>query len=290
MKPAPFDYFRPEDTGAILQLLRRYGEEAKILAGGQSLIPILNFRLNRFKYLIDINRVAELAYIEADARVLHIGALTRFREIENSPVVGTAAPLLATATRSIAHLPIRTRGTIGGSLAHADPAAEYPAVLLALDGVMVAHSIDARREIAAADFFRGLFATALGPEELLTEIRIPVAARNQAFGFAEFSRRPGDLAIVGIAARLEFEGDNISDSRVVVFGVGEVARRIPDAEDLLRGRPGDGQQIERAARAASGIAAQSDIHATAKLRQHLAGALTRRALDDAVRACQGRAQ
>ncbi len=283
MKPAPFAYFRPESIAEVLTLLERHQDDAKILAGGQSLVPILNFRLNHVKHLIDINRVGELSFISVNESVLRIGAMTRYRTIENSSVVAAAAPLLAQATKSIAHLPIRTRGTIGGSVAHADPAAEYPAVLLALDATVVARNHAASREIAAADFFRGLFTTELSEDELLTEIRIPVARKTQAFGFEEFARRPGDLAIVGIAGRLDYAGAQVSAARVVVFGVEGGPQRIAEAEEELIGNRCDIEHIERAARAAAAISAQSDVHATGGLRKHLAGVLTRRVLCRAAR-------
>ncbi len=288
MKPAPFDYLCPKEIGEALDLLQRHKEEARILAGGQSLVPILNFRLSRFGYLIDINRIPELSYIAVDNGILKIGAMTRYRAIENSAMVGAHAPLLAIATKSIAHLPVRSRGTIGGSLAHADPAAEYPAVLLALNGTIVVRNSARMREIKAADFLQGLFTTALEPDELLTEIRIPIARKDQAFGFEEFARRPGDLAIVGIAASLEFKGKSVGAARLAAFGVAGGAQRIAQAEDLLRDRPCSPEQIERAARAASGIATQSDVHATAKLRSHLAGVMTRRALTKALRSYESR--
>jgi carbon-monoxide dehydrogenase medium subunit len=282
MKPSGFDYLSPATTRAALEFLDRHGEEARILAGGQSLVPMLNFRLARFKYLIDINSVAELSYITVEHDVLRIGALTRYRTIENSSVVAAAAPLLARATRWVGHPPVRTRGTIGGSLAHADPAAEYPAVLLALDGKIVVRSLKAERVIAAADFIKGVFATALDPDELLTEVRIPVARKNQVFGFEEFARRSGDLAVMGIAACLKLSDGRIEAARVAAFGSEGGARRISEAEAQLQGRAADPEQIERAGRAAFGIPTHSDVHATAALRSHLAGVLTRRALASAL--------
>jgi carbon-monoxide dehydrogenase medium subunit len=253
-----------------------------VLAGGQSLVPILNFRLARFKFLIDINNVAELSYIVVESGLLRIGALTRYRAIENSAVVADAAPLLALATKSVGHLPIRTRGTIGGSLAHADPAAEYPAVLLALNATIVVRSQRCERLIAAGDFIKGVFETALESDELLTEIRIPVTTRNQRFGFEEFSRRPGDLAIMGVAACVEFDGDRIEHARIVVFGGSDGACRVSAAETALLGSVGTSGDIERASVAAASAQTQSDVHATAALRTHLATALTRRALSSAL--------
>src|SRR5581483_11935106 len=174
MKPASFDYLAPSTVGETLELLERYGEDGKILAGGQSLVPMLNFRLTKFGYLIDINNLAELSYVDEDRGVLRIGALTRHRTIENSNIVAKAAPLLATAAKWVAHPPVRTRGTVGGSLAHCDPAAEYPAVLLALDAKILLRNRTNARLIPADEFIKGVFETALEPQELLTEIQVPV--------------------------------------------------------------------------------------------------------------------
>jgi carbon-monoxide dehydrogenase medium subunit len=282
MKPAAFGYLAPETTAEALSLLRQHGGDARILAGGQSLVPMLNFRLTRFGHLIDINRITALSFIRAEGGHLRVGATTRQRTIEVSPEVAKHAPLLAAATRAIAHLPVRTRGTIGGSLAHADPAAEYPAVLVALGGSVIARSVAAEREITAADLFQGMFTTALEPDELLVEVRIPVARPNQAFGFAEFARRPGDLAVVGIAAAVELADGIAQSARIAAFGVEGSPRRLADAEAALGGRRLDAESIAAAAGAASQIAAQSDIHATGDLRSHLAGVLTARALRQAM--------
>jgi carbon-monoxide dehydrogenase medium subunit len=278
MKPAPFQYCSPRTTEEALMLLRHHRGEARILAGGQSLVPILNFRLGRFAYLIDINGIEGLSYIRVAGDELRIGAMTRHRQIETSAVAKIHAPLLVEATRSIAHLPVRTRGTIGGSLAHADPAAEYPAILVALAGSVIARSRESEREIAASDLFQGMFTTALAPDELLVEIRIPALRKNQVFGFEEFARRPGDLAVVGVAASLDLAGELVETARVVAFGVEGSPRRVPEAERILQGKPWHDAPIEAAADAARGIPAETDIHATADLRRHLAGVLTRRVL------------
>ena len=282
MKPAPFEYFAPTTVEGTLELLDTYRDDAKLLAGGQSLVPMLNFRIARFACLIDINAVTALSYIRTDDDCLRIGAMTRYRAIEYSPEVATAAPLLSRATKSVAHLPIRTRGTIGGSLAHADPAAEYPAVLMALGATIIVQNCRRERRISALDFIRGLFRTALEPDELITEIQIPVALPSQHFGFEEFSRRPGDLAIMGIAACLELRNDVLEDVRIAAFGGRDGACRLPTAERLLIGLTGTPLNIERASAAAAEVPAQSDIHATEALRKHLATTLTRRALSQAL--------
>jgi aerobic carbon-monoxide dehydrogenase medium subunit len=278
MKPASFEYFAPSTIGATLELLKTHREDAKLLAGGQSLVPMLNFRIARFKCLVDINGVSDLSYIRLDDDLLRIGALTRYRAIENSPKVEKAAPLLSEATKSVAHLPVRTRGTIGGSLAHADPAAEYPAVLMALGATVVVQSHLQERHISAEDFIRGLFTTALEPDELITEIRIPTASPNQLFAFEEFARRPGDLALMGIAVHLEIKGDVVEDAKIAAFGGRDGACRVPTSEKLLIGRTRSTLDIERVAAATSSIPVHSDTHATEALRRHLAVTLAHRAL------------
>jgi len=269
-------------------MLAENNGEARILAGGQSLVPMLNFRVARFKCLIDINKIDELAYIRDQGDELRIGALTRYRTIENSPLVAAHAPLLAEVTKWVGHLPIRTRGTIGGSLAHADPAGEYAAALLAMDVDVVLQNRKATRVLKIADFIHGMFTTALEPDELLVEVRIPCAKRSQVFAFDEFARRPGDLAIMGIAVRLDVEDKTINSARVVALGCENGARRIVEAEAVLIGQACDADQIEKAARATENVPAHSDIHATAALRKHLAVVLSRRALTKAMASHRGR--
>ena len=282
MKPAPFEYLCPETTAAALAMLAETNGESRILAGGQSLVPMLNFRIARFKYLIDVNSIAELCYIRGNDEDLRIGAVTRYRTIENSPLVASRAPLLAEVTKWVGHLPIRTRGTIGGSLAHADPAGEYAAALLALDAEVVLQTMTATRVLKIADFIRGMFTTALEPDEMLVEIRIPCAKRSQFFAFDEYARRPGDLAIMGIAVRLDIEDNIVDSARIVALGCENGARRIIEAEESLVGHACNTDQIEKAARAAGNVPAHSDIHATAALRKHLAVVLSRRALTKAM--------
>jgi aerobic carbon-monoxide dehydrogenase medium subunit len=284
MKPAAFEYFAPKTTKAALELLTVHRSDARILAGGQSLVPLLNFRMARFRYLIDINEISELSYIRVDGDTLCIGALTRYRAIETSPTVAAAAPLLAEATKWVGHLPVRTRGTIGGSLAHADPAAEYAAVMLALDGRVVLQSEDDVRTLAVSDFIQGMFTTALADDEMLIEVRVPRARSNQIFGFEEFARRPGDLAVMGIALRLDLDGERVETARIVALGGQDGACRVPEAEAEIENRPLSSERIENACRAAEGIHAHADVHATAALRQHLCGALLRRVLGKATAA------
>jgi carbon-monoxide dehydrogenase medium subunit len=282
MKPAPFEYLSPKTMQAALDLLAIHGDDARILAGGQSLVPLLNFRMARFQYLVDINGIAELAYIRLDNGTLRIGALTRYRTIETSALVAQAAPLLAEATQYVAHLPIRTRGTIGGSLAHADPAGEYAAIMLALDGNIVLKNRNDTRTLQVDDFIQGMFTTTLNPDEMIVEILIPQARNNQVFGFEEFARRPGDLAVMGVALRLDFDGDSVEDVRIVALGSSNGACRIGAAETEIKGHPLSTSVIDRACRAAAEIDAHTDIHATAELRRHLCGALLKRVLAKAL--------
>jgi carbon-monoxide dehydrogenase medium subunit len=206
VKPPRFEYHAPGDVDEALALLGRYGGEAKLLAGGQSLMPLLNFRLSRPAALVDLNGIRSLAYIEEDAGHVRLGAMTRQRAIEFSPVVRRRLPLLAEATALVGHLPIRTRGTIGGSLAHADPSAEYPAILAALDGAVVVRGPRGERVLTSAELFRSYLATSLGADEMLVEVRLPAMPAGAGFAFEEFSRRHGDFAIVGIACMLIGEG------------------------------------------------------------------------------------
>jgi carbon-monoxide dehydrogenase medium subunit len=288
MKPAPFEYFSPKTKKEALELLAAHGGDARILAGGQSLVPLLNFRMARFRYLIDINEISELSYIRCDDDTLCIGALTRYRTIEASPVVADAAPLLSKATKWVGHLPVRTRGTIGGSLAHADPAAEYAAVMLALDGRVVLQSKDGTRTLDVGDFIQGMLTTALAADEMLVEARIPRARNNQIFGFEEFARRPGDLAMMGIALRLDLDGERVKTARIVALGGQDGACRIPEAEAAIENHPLTSERIEHASRAAVGIHAHTDVHATTALRQHLCGALVSRVLGKARAAPTGK--
>ena len=277
MKPAPFNYRAPDKLTEALDLLATYGSDAKVLAGGQSLVPAMNFRLNRFALLIDINRIRELEYIRIDGQVLRIGALTRHRDIEMSPLVREHAPLVAEAVRHVAHLPIRTRGTIGGSLSHADPAAEIPAIVLALDGTLVLQSRTGARSVRATEFFQGMFSTALQPNELLVEIQLPVAQPGQRFAFEEVSRRRGDFAIVGVGAMVNLQHGRISQARFAACGVGTGPVRLRAAEQLLEQQVPTAALFARAAAAAAAaVDPQTDIHADAEYRRRLLAGLVER--------------
>ena len=280
MKPPAFAYHVPASLQDALALLDGHAG-AKPLAGGQSLIPAMNFRLATPAALVDLNRLPELAGIrERSGGGLWIGAMTRHRDVETSALIAGRAPLLALAMPFIAHLQIRTRGTIGGSLAHADPAAELPALMVALDAHLVLTSRRGERRVAAADFFVGLFATALEPGELLTAVEIPSAAPRTGSAFLEMARRHGDYALVGVAVTLTLDpAGNVASARIVLFSVGEGPVRAAAAEAALTGTSGDAGAIAAAAAAVQqDIEPPSDIHASAAYRRQLAGVLTRRAL------------
>ncbi len=279
MKPPRFEYHAPSTTEEALDLLARYGGDAKVLAGGQSLMPLLNFRLVRPAALIDLNRIAALAYIrELDGQV-RFGAMTRQRAVEFSPVVRRRLPLLAEATRWVGHLPIRTRGTIGGSIAHADPAAEYPAVLSALDGEVVARSPRGERTLRPRELFQTYLTTTLKPDEILTEVRLPAMEAGAGYAFEEFARRHGDFAIVGVAAVLVLDGSRVVRARLATAGANPVPTRLRAAEEILERGDLSEEAIEAAAsRAGELVQPDSDIHASADYRRHLTGVLTARAL------------
>jgi aerobic carbon-monoxide dehydrogenase medium subunit len=288
VKPAPFRYIAPTTIEHALSLLAEHGDNAKILAGGQSLVPALNFRLARYDVLIDINRISQLSFICHDNGIVRIGSMTRQREIETSDLLARHAPLLAEATRSIAHLPIRSRGTIGGSLSHADPAAEYPAVALALDAELVIAHASGQRSVPARDFIVGPLETALRPDELLTEIRIAARRADEGFAFEEVSRRRGDFAVIGVAAAMSCADGRISDSRLAIFGLGDGPALADDAARALIGRVATPELFEQAGlAAAASVTTQGDLHATADYRTHLIQTLVPRVAGRAFRHAAG---
>jgi CO/xanthine dehydrogenase FAD-binding subunit len=280
MKPAPFEYFQPRSVNEALALLAEHAGDVKPLAGGQSLIPAMNFRLATPSVLVDLNGLNELAYIN-DGDTLRIGAMTRQRAVERSAVVAKHAPLLAETMPFIAHAAIRNRGTIGGSLAHADPAAELPAVMLALDARFTIRSGSSSRMVPARDFFTGLFATAIEPGELLTGIDIPKAIKHTGYAFQEISRRHGDFALVGVAAAVTLDADGrCASARIALLSVGDSPMLAEQASAVLKGQVPSADGIKAAADAAAqqDIDPPSDIHASAKYRRQLANVLTRRVL------------
>ena len=283
MKPPPFAYHDPANLDEALALLARYGDDAKVLAGGQSLLPLLNFRLSYPSALIDMNNVVGLSYLQQEEGQIRIGALTRQRTIEFSELVGNQLPLLYEATKLVGHLPIRTRGTIGGSLAHADPAAEYPTVTLVLDAELVLQGPSGQRILPAEEFFVGYLTTALAPNEVLTEIRFSPIPSTSGWAFAEFARRHGDFAVVGVAGVIDTAGEQCRTARLAAAGVGPTPMRLRGAEDILVQEGVTEQGIQRAAaKAAELVEPDSDIHASADFRRHLTQVLTRRAIQRAV--------
>ena len=285
MKPAPFEYFAPTDMAEALDLLSRYGDEAKILAGGQSLMPLMNMRLARPHVLIDINRLSGLSHISQSANgALTIGALTRQRAIERASLIRTQYPLLAGVMPSIGHFQIRNRGTIGGSIVHADPAAELPALCMALEAEFVLHSAMHQRTIGAADFFRTYLTTAIEPVELLTEIRFPPWQAQWRWGFHEVCRREGDFALVGAVAVLHMDSDEICQAAsLTMFGIGGTPVRPPKAEALLLGQRLEGHVLDRLASVvAAELEPDSDIHASAEYRREVGGVVARRAVEMAL--------
>ena len=283
MKPAPFEYYCPRTLDEALELLANHGSDAKPLAGGQSLIPAMNFRLATPAVLVDINAIDALAYITPkEGPALRIGAMSRHRDLERSNVIAQQAPLVAQAMPYIAHAAIRTRGTLGGSLAHADPAAELPAVMLAVNASFTLTSRVRSRTVAADDFFIGLFTTAAEPGELLTVITIPAAPPGAFYAFQEISRRHGDFALAGVAAMLALdEKGTVVDTRIALLSVADRPIRAKGAESLLLGQTPSAEAI----RAAADVAAQDDvdppgdIHASSRYRRQLVRTLTRRTLE-----------
>jgi aerobic carbon-monoxide dehydrogenase medium subunit len=276
MKPAPFRYARPDTLAAAVDLLSSSDGEARILAGGQSLVPMLNMRLVRPAVLVDLNGLRGLDGIAADGAGLAFGALVRHSDLVASSLVRERAPLLAEAAGHVGHVAIRNRGTLGGSLAHADPAAELPAAMLALDARFDVRGPRGARTIEAADFFRGPFSTALAPDEIVIEVR--VASHGAGWGFAEVARRPGDFALAGVVAVLTAgrpESRRYQSARLVAFGVADRPVRLRAAERALAGAALDGRSAARAAAAApADCEPPDDVHASADYRRHLAAVLT----------------
>ncbi len=285
MKPAPFDWYRAGSADEALALLAEHGSDAKPLAGGQSLIPAMNFRLARPSVLVDLNHSDDLAGIETTATGdLRIGAMTRQQALERSAEVAAQAPLLAEALPWIAHAQIRTRGTVGGSVAHADPAAELPAVFAALGARYQIRSRAGERWVDATSFTTGLFATELQPGELLTTIEIPSTHPSTGSAFIEMARRHGDFALAGVACTITLDSwGKCSEARVALFGVGDGPVLSAHASGLLVGAMPDAAAIRAAAAAIEAeVDPPSDIHASSAYRKHLSGVLSRRALTVAI--------
>ena len=289
MKPAPFDYYRAGTPKEAVTLLARHGADAKILAGGQSLVPMLALRLARPGVVVDINRIPGLDGLHvANGQQLRLGALVRQRTLERWAV--DRAPLVAAVLRMVGHVAIRTRGTVAGSVSHADPASELPALLLALDGVAIARRQGGQREIAAPDLFLGPLTTALAGDEIVVETRWSLPAPTDGWGFHEVARRHGDFALAGAIAIVTVAGGRIDRARLALFGAGSTPVRALVAEKALVGAVPHAAAVAEAARAAAdAVDPVADIHASAQYRRRVARALADRALTDALaRAAAGR--
>jgi carbon-monoxide dehydrogenase medium subunit len=285
MKPAAFDYHAPATLDQALALLRDHGEEARILAGGQSLVPTMAFRMARPGVLVDINRIATLAYTRAESDSLRIGALARHAWFETPVAAGPVGALLAQVAHSIAHAPIRQRGTFCGSLAHADPASEWCATVLALGGVLVLAGPGGRREVAAEDWFQGVFSTAIGPGEMVVEVQLHSLDADWRCGFAEFSRRAGDFALAMAVVALRVADGVVREARIALGGIGGRPVLAREAAALLVGQPA-GVAVARLAAecAAKNCDPQDDIHAPADYRRDLVRSMVRRAVTQAIAA------
>ena len=283
MKSADFNYHRPREVNEALTLLKEVGEEGKILAGGQSLMPMMNFRLAEPAHLIDINFIDGLDYVRSENRALKIGCLARQSRLLSDALVRQRCPLLAAAMTHVGYEQTRNRGTLCGSLAHADPAAELPAVMLALDGSVTVGSSTRKREIAARDFFQSYLTTALANDEMVFEASVPEQPARSGSSFVEFARRFGDFAIVGVAASLTLANEQITDARIALTGVSDKPWRERWIEEILIGKKAAPDLFNKAAgEIAANIDPSSDIHGSAAYRKSLANVLTRRALNEAL--------
>lgn len=286
MKPSKFQYHAPTTVEEAVGLLSEYADEAKVLAGGQSLVPMMSLRLATFGHVIDLNKVGDLAGIERTNGHVQIRALTRQATAEHDATVAGDAPLVAKALPHIGHFQIRNRGTVGGSIAHADPASELPAVALALDATLDAAGPDGRRTIAAAAFFDGTWQTALADDEILTSVRFPVWSGASGFAVEEVARRHGDFALCGAVVGVTLDGDRITKAAIGLFGVGSTPVRAAAAEQALIAA-GTGADLSAIGReAAEPLDPSGDIHATGAYRKQIAAVVVRRALTKAIEEAQ----
>lgn len=279
MKPSSFEYHAPTTIDEAVALLAANGPDARVLAGGQTLIPMMNFRLAAPPVLVDLNRIASLAYIKDAGQHISIGAMTRQRAIEFSPVVAGKLPLLHQAIKLVGHLPTRSRGTIGGSIANADPAAELPMVLQALEGAVVVRGTKGERTIAAAELFRDAMTTSLAADEILVEVRLPVTPAGSGGAIEEFARRHGDFAIAAIAAVIVRDGAGCAKARIATAGISSHSLRLRAAEQILEQHGLGESAIAQAAKvAAASVEPMADGHASAAYRRQLTETLTERAV------------
>jgi carbon-monoxide dehydrogenase medium subunit len=285
MKPAPFEYLVPDSIEQALELLREHGDEAKILAGGQSLVPAMNFRIHQPDVLIDLNRVPELGYIRENDNVIRVGAMTRERHLEFDGLIEKRTPLLHEAVPFIAHPQIRNRGTLGGSLVNADPAAELPVLMLALNARLKARNTTGERWIDAQEFFAGMFTTALEADELLVEIELPFMPPRTGWSFMEVAPRAGDYALMGIAALVTLdEGGRCTEAKLVYLNAGDGPIDAKEAASSLEGEKLNDNLFESAANLASEneITPFGNVHASPEFQRHLANVLTKKALKRAL--------
>ncbi len=280
----PFEYHAPKSLAEASRLLSQFSADGKVLAGGHSLIPLMKLRLAAPKHVIDIGRIAELSYIREDGGKIQIGGLTTHYQIQSSELLKAKCPLLPETAKEIGDPQVRNKGTMGGSLAHADPAGDWPAAILALDAEIKAASIRGDRWIPARDFFVDLLTTALKPDEILAAIRVPPLAARAGDAYLKLHQPASGFAIVGVAARVVLnESGNVQQVSVGVTGVGPKAYRATEVEDVLRGKSPSAKRLEEAAsHAADGVEPNSDLHASAEYRAHLAQVYTRRALAKAL--------
>jgi carbon-monoxide dehydrogenase medium subunit len=285
MKPAPFEYHAPDSLEQALNLMSQYAAEGKILAGGQSLVPAMNFRVAQPSMLIDLNRVAELSYIREDENVIRVGSMTRERHLEFDASIAKRTPLLTEATPFIAHPQIRNRGTIGGSIVNADPAAELPVLMLALSARLKGKNVSGERWIDAQDFFAGMFTTALEPDEILVEIELPFMPSRTGWSFMEVAPRAGDYALMGVAALVTVdENGKCKQAKLVYLNAGEGPIDAKEATQILQGEKLNDKLIEAAAVMASEkeINPFGNVHTSSDFQRHLANVLTKKTLKQAM--------
>jgi carbon-monoxide dehydrogenase medium subunit len=288
VKPAWFDYYAPRTLSEGLRILRDAGREGRVLAGGQSLMPMLNLRILAPEVIVDINRIEDLGGLKVEAHSLTVGALTRHAELLRSPDVRAGWPLLHEATTQVAHPAIRNRGTVCGSVSHNDPAAEHPSALVTLGGTVAIAGAAGRRELPAEDFFTGMLSNALEPGEMVVALRYPRPKPGTGAAFVEFARRLGDFAIAGAAATLTVRDGVCEEARLTVVGMGDGPFRAREAENALTGRRiANGQSkdafAEAAAKVVAAVEPANDVHASSSYRRHLAGVMATRALETALK-------
>jgi aerobic carbon-monoxide dehydrogenase medium subunit len=293
LKPAWFDYYAPRELDEALRILDEAGEDGRVLAGGQSLVPMLNLRVLRPAVVVDINRIAPLNELRAEGDYLAIGALVRHADLLRSPEVRAGWPLLAEATAQVAHMAIRNRGTVCGSACHNDPAAEHPSVLVTMGATAIIAGRKGRRELAAEEFFTGTLSNALEPGEMVIELRYPRAPARTGSAFVEFARRLGDFAIAGAAATLTMRDEICAHARLTIVGMGKGPFRVHAAEAILTGRRLGAKECkdgfaEAAAKVMADVDPADDVHASCAYRRHLAGVMARRALETALARAGGR--